>query len=104
MECQYVAGSAEMLVVSLLCPVGESSKIPEIRHFLNLARPLQSLSVSHPEGERDEEKGRYAMFSIDFSALRQAFVSIGAALLVSGVIVGAAVLPAQTATAAVLGL
>jgi hypothetical protein len=44
------------------------------------------------------------MFSIDFSALRQAFVSIGGALLVASMIVGAAVLPAQTATAAVLHL
>jgi hypothetical protein len=43
------------------------------------------------------------MFSIDFTALRQAFMSIGGALLVSSVIIGAAVLPAETATAAVLG-
>ncbi len=44
------------------------------------------------------------MFSIDFSALRQAFAASFGAVLVCAVIVGAAVLPAQVATAAVIGL
>jgi hypothetical protein len=44
------------------------------------------------------------MFSIDFSAVRQMLVSAAGALVLSAVFVGAAVLPAQTATAAVLGL
>lgn len=41
------------------------------------------------------------MFSFHFTSFRAAFVSASAALLGSAVLVAAAVLPAQTATAAV---
>ncbi len=44
------------------------------------------------------------MFSFDFSALRQQLVSMVGAVLFASVLVGAAVLPAQPAAAAVLGL
>ncbi len=44
------------------------------------------------------------MSSIDFSTVRQALISVAGALFFSTVIIGAAVLPAQVATAAVLGL
>ncbi len=44
------------------------------------------------------------MFSSDFSNVRQALVSAAGALFFCTVFVGAAVLPAHVATAAVLGL
>ncbi|HLZ78701.1 MAG TPA: hypothetical protein VKQ09_05125 [Sphingomonas sp.] len=44
------------------------------------------------------------MFSFDLSNVRQALVSAAGALFFCTVLVGAAVLPAQVATAAVLGL
>ncbi|MDB5736910.1 MAG: hypothetical protein JWO65_578 [Sphingomonas bacterium] len=45
-----------------------------------------------------------AMFTLNVSTLRDALVSAAGSVLLSLVIVGAAVLPAQTATAAMLHL
>jgi len=44
------------------------------------------------------------MFSIDFSALRQQLASMVGAVVFASVLIGAAVLPAQPAAAAIFGM
>jgi hypothetical protein len=50
---------------------------------------------------RDTHQGRYAMFSFTVSSVRETLVSAAGAVVCSAVLVAAAVLPAQTAIAAV---
>jgi hypothetical protein len=82
---------------------GVAGDIPEIRHFLNLARPLQS--TGHPADHRRIWKNRrLSMFAFNLSSVREALVSAAGAMLCSTVLVAAAVLPAQGASAALFHL
>jgi hypothetical protein len=82
---------------------GRSRKTAKIRHFPNLACPLQT--TGHPADHRRIWKiWRHMMFAFTLSSVREALVSAAGAMVCSAVLVAAAVLPAQSASAALFHL
>jgi hypothetical protein len=69
----------------------------------NWHAPCNLQDISRRSRRNVMKKGN-AMFTLNISTLRDALVSAAGSVLLSLVIVGAAVLPAQTATAAMLHL